>query len=547
MTLVRRLCLGVSALVCAASLSTQAWAEAPRPLSDRDARAYAQAFEAADAGDFVGAQIQASEVKDTSLLGYLSFRQLMHPTAHKASFEELSSWLAKFRDLPLADRIFSLAAKRKPADAKDPPAPELAGIEADPTRPAREAFYSGDPQRAFYLAVAAGERWVAGLSAYRLRDYAEAQVQFADLARDPQEDPWLRSAAAFWAGRAAAALGDSATSRQFVQMAAEAPNTFYGMIAARQLQLAVQAAEAAPTGRVVLASYRPQPKDPQDLSRFVSANPRAHRAAALAQIGRIEEARAELRAGLASAATPQDREGWSALIAALGPARQPTAAAGPTLASLSRPQPGYTILGSDYPIPPLEPKWGFTVDKALVYALVYQESRFNPQAVSPVGAVGLMQLMPETAARTAGDDKLRKDHTPLFDPAFNLRVGQDYLTWLMERGVGYDLLRTVAAYNGGPGAVLKAVSHVGDDDPLMLIECLPAQETRNYVEKVMAAYWTYKRMFGEEARSLDALAMGARRIDPRMDLANPNPLQPQAPSQTIQVGHVQGAEPASLD
>ena len=138
--------------------------------------------------------------------------------------------------------------------------------------------------------------------------------------------------------------------------------------------------------------------------------------------------------------------------------------------------------------------------------------------VSRSGAVGLMQLMPEAAARAAGDDKLKADMSPMFDPAFNLRVGQDYVTWLMERGVGYDILRTVAAYNGGPGTLLKTAKMVGDEaDSLMLIESLPSQETRNYVEKVMAGYWTYRKKFGLDTKTLDALAQGARFVDARLD------------------------------
>jgi soluble lytic murein transglycosylase-like protein len=59
---------------------------------------------------------------------------------------------------------------------------------------------------------------------------------------------------------------------------------------------------------------------------------------------------------------------------------------------------------------------------------------------------------------------------------------------------------------------------VGDDaDTLLIIECLPALETRNYVEKVMAAYWTYRRLFGEDSKTLDALARGAAFIDARLD------------------------------
>lgn len=171
-----------------------------------------------------------------------------------------------------------------------------------------------------------------------------------------------------------------------------------------------------------------------------------------------------------------------------------------------------------YPTPALEPKWGFTIDRALVYAIVHQESRFDPAAVSPAGAVGLMQLMPEAAARAAGDDKLRQDMSPLFDPAFNLRVGQDYLTWLMERGVGYDLLQVVAAYNGGPGTLQRTVAMVGEQaDSLLVIECLPSVETRNYVEKVVAAYWAYRDHFGKTTATLDAAARGSRIIDARLD------------------------------
>ena len=191
----------------------------------------------------------------------------------------------------------------------------------------------------------------------------------------------------------------------------------------------------------------------------------------------------------------------------------------------------------DYPMPALEPKSGFTIDKALVYAIVRQESRFNPMAVSPVGATGLMQLMPEAAARAAGDDKLKADMSPLFDPAFNLRVGQDYLTWLMERGVGYDILRTVAAYNGGPAPLIRTAQMLGDEaDSLLIIECLPSVETRNYVEKVMAGYWTYRKMWGQDSQTLDALATGARFIDARLDLGQPRGAAAQVSAQPLQIG-----------
>jgi hypothetical protein len=90
-----------------------------------------------------------------------------------------------------------------------------------------------------------------------------------------------------------------------------------------------------------------------------------------------------------------------------------------------------------------------------------------------------------------------------------MKIGQDYLNLLATQKVGDDLLMVIAAYNGGPGAAQKARER-GGDDPLMQIETLPAKETREYVERVMAGYWLYRRQFGESTPSLDALAGGAR-------------------------------------
>ena len=517
MTLAQRVRAAALALACLIAAGSPALA-GPQPLSPLDAKAYAAAFEAAERGDFIEARLQAAAVKDSSLLGHLSFRQFMAPGAYRASFEELKGWLAEYADLPVAERVFSLAAKRRPAGAEAPraplltgPAPGKAGTPAR-ARPAdvarsgvaRQAFYAGDLKRALDLAPAAGDWWIAGLSAYRLKNYVLAQGYFDKASRDEGHDPWLRSGGAYWAARAAFETGEEATAKGFLHAAARYPGTFYGMIAERQVRLqgAAQAQRAA-QGEFVLAAYTaPTP----DVSAFVRAEPRAHRAAALAQIGRLTEAGLELRAGLSLAKTPVERQRWAALVMALN-AQIPDDAV-----------PAAQF--GDYPLPALEPKWGFTIDKALVYAIVRQESRFNPLAVSPSGAIGLMQLMPEAAARAAGDDKLKADMSPLLDPALNLRVGQDYVTWLMERGVGYDILRTVAAYNGGPGTLLKTARMLGEDaDSLLIIECLPAAETRNYVEKVMTAYWTYRRQFGQDSQTLEALAKGARFVDARLDKA----------------------------
>ena len=254
MTLNKRLRAGAIAFACSASIASAAAAEAPPALSTDDARAYAAAFDATDRGDFIDAQMQSAAVKDHSLEGYLSFHQLMHPTAHVAAFDELTAWLAKFRDLPVASRVFTLAAKRKtdPTDDAGPrpmalgDGPQIANPAlSEKARRGREAFYAGDAKRALALATASGDRWIAGLAAYRLRDYDRARASFADLARDGECDAWLQSAAAFWAARSALARSDTAGSAQFLRVAARNDETFYGMLAGRQLKLADQASVSA--------------------------------------------------------------------------------------------------------------------------------------------------------------------------------------------------------------------------------------------------------------------------------------------------------------
>jgi soluble lytic murein transglycosylase-like protein len=351
------------------------------------------------------------------------------------------------------------------AKAKRKPAPVVQVTpKPDPGFLARDAFYSGEIERAYPMAVEAGERWVAGLAAYRLQNYTDAFSRFQSVAEDAAEDSWTRAGAAYWAARAAVAAGLDALERPYLQMAADRPWTFYGMIAERQLGLAPAVTFTHP---VVAPDVR-----------------LAEAGDFLAQLIRV-------------ASTETAAAGQMAPIADIDGFRP-----------------------ADYPSPDLAPQGGFTIDPALVYALVRQESRFNPLAISSAGAVGLMQVLPSSAAYIAGDDKLN-DRTVLQDGPLNLRLGQDYLTYLSQGLVGDNLLLIIAAYNGGPGAVQKTYERVGRDaDPLMLIESLPAKETRDYVEKVMAGYWIYRRQFGQDTPSLDAIATGGQPITLAYDRLN---------------------------
>ncbi|MBN2779862.1 MAG: lytic transglycosylase domain-containing protein, partial [Alphaproteobacteria bacterium] len=150
------------------------------------------------------------------------------------------------------------------------------------------------------------------------------------------------------------------------------------------------------------------------------------------------------------------------------------------------------------------------IDKALMYGVIRQESRFKPKAKSYVGASGLMQLMPATASFVEQDRSLRrKNKSKLQDPEYNLSIGQKYIQFLTRLlGEKKDLIRLLSAYNTGPKTVLdfdKKIEKHGED-PLLYLECFPAKETRSYVKNVLMNVWMYQLRFDEESESLQQLS-----------------------------------------
>ncbi|HEY5105524.1 MAG TPA: lytic transglycosylase domain-containing protein [Caulobacteraceae bacterium] len=494
-----------------------------RALSAADAQFYAAAFDAAERGDNAAADDNLKRVTDPCLVGDVGYVKLTHAAPRKASYGDLVSWLKVFAELPGAQQIYSLAMKMRP-DGERPPAPadplaESAsrGDARGTSRAAREAYGAGEAALAMTLAEAQGDDWMAGLAAYRQADFARALAHFGAVAQRPGQSDEDRAAGAFWAARSADSAGQGDRAAAFLRAAANFPATFYGAIAARRLELT-----ADPLGRLLQSSTAQAPAaeaiaidasgfDAPGVAQLVATDRRARRAVALSQIGRRLEAGAELRAGMALAADQQERWAWTTLAVALNPDRPANVqvAVSPTAPPTATPA---------YPTPDLAPIGGFTLNKALVYALTLRESRFNALAVSPAGAIGLMQVMPASAASVSGEAWLKSDPIPLFDPATNLRIGQDYVGWLMDNAAGHDLLRAVAAYNGGPAMLQRAQRAAGPDaDDLLFIESAPSRETRDYVRKVMAAYWAYRRQFGQASPSLDAAASATGLIDARLD------------------------------
>jgi soluble lytic murein transglycosylase len=173
------------------------------------------------------------------------------------------------------------------------------------------------------------------------------------------------------------------------------------------------------------------------------------------------------------------------------------------------------------------------IDPLVLHAIIRQESHFQADVLSPAGAVGLMQLMPKTAADTARREKMPKpSRMALTKPGLNVRLGAAYLAKLLKDFDG-DYFRAVAAYNGGESAVRRWWEAAGAD-PAAWVERISYQETRFYVRKVFLNLLQYYRIYRPEmyARYLPIVptggpqAAGAAPTPPTSGSADAVPLPP---------------------
>jgi soluble lytic murein transglycosylase len=331
--------------------------------------------------------------------------------------------------------------------------------------------------------------WTAGLAAWRQRDFAAAAEAFAAVATRG-EDSDIKAAGHYWTARAETAGGHPDRVQSRLRAAAHYGETFYGILAAQALGL-----------------KQLPPHELDGLTRNwsrLSAVPAIRVAKALAEIGERDRA-SELLRHQAKLGSPADHAYLASLAARLNlPETQLYLAHnGPAGAKPSA--------SSRYPTPDWSPDGGWRVERSLVYAHALQESRFRPDAVSPAGAYGLMQVVPGTAqiiARRRGHPT--PDKSVLMQPSVNLDYGQARLEQVRDYGPTGGLLpKVIMGYNAGPGMLDVWNSRVkGGDDPLLYMESIPFWETRGYAVTVMRNYWMYQRNAGLRSPSLKALAQG---------------------------------------
>lgn len=381
----------------------------------------------------------------------------------------------------------------------------LLAVKGDPGRPelwwneranlARTALRTGNPKVAYDIVNGHGEIhdgraadavWMAGWIALRfMNDAPTALARFSGMYASVTT-PVSQARAAYWAGRAAEAVGKGDDARHWYDLAAAHGTTFYGQLAASKLgrnDYAVLAEDPLPSEDDI-ASF-----DDHELVRLVRE---------MAEVGE----RAELPPFLLRIGTLVTTPGQRAMAAELATRlSRPDVAV--TLARRSEKE-GVPLLASGYPVLPLP---GVAKnEQPLVLGIIRQESAFHEGAISTAGARGLMQLMPATAAKVAHTLKLIfKRKTGLAealntDPGLNIRLGTAYLNSLLADFNGSYVL-AIAAYNAGPGRAADWAQTFGDPrapktDIVDWIESIPFGETRDYVERVLEGTQVYRQRLG---------------------------------------------------
>ena len=321
---------------------------------------------------------------------------------------------------------------------------------------------------------------------YRRSDYEAAKSAFHELAGRRGN---FKVAAAFWEGRTAERLKELDTARRlYRRVARKDRDSYYALLASRRL--------------AGLGAGLPEPSPPEgdgSKARVPRLGDRAEfhlaRARALARLGLNRLAHPELDGVRRHA----KRTAGLRLLLMREYAR--THAHHRSLALAQQAPATPETLRLRYPLA----HWDAVrqhaaeqgLDPYLVLSLMRKESLFKARAVSSANALGLMQLLHETARREASGMGLPEpDARDLFDPELNIRLGARHLKGLLEH-YGQSRAKALAAYNAGKQAVERWTRNLGLADDPEFIERISYGETRRYVKAVLRNYHVYQTLYGE--------------------------------------------------
>nr|WP_245824672.1 lytic transglycosylase domain-containing protein [Pseudoruegeria aquimaris] len=360
---------------------------------------------------------------------------------------------------------------------------------------ARSEMRAGRAQTAYRIAsrhfltegsAYADLEWLSGYLALRYLDDPRLALEHFSRFRAAVSSPISLGRAGYWQGRALEAMGNAEGAREAYAFGATYQSSFYGQLAAEAAGLPM---DPALVGAEVFPDWRE--------AAFMDSEV-LHAALILHKAGELSLA----RRFLVHLAETQDRTGLGQLGDLAFALNEPHIALMIAKQAASR---GLVIDKAYYPLHELV-DGPIPVPPELALAIARRESEFNPEVVSPVGARGLMQLMPGTAQDMARE--VGVSYSPgrlLSDWAYNAKLGTAYLKELIDE-FGENYILVSVAYNAGPSRARRWIEERGDPrsagvDIVDWIEHIPFTETRNYVMRVTEALPIYRaRMSGQVGR-----------------------------------------------
>ena len=500
------------------------------------------------------------------LLGNVYAERFLHPTGWRSSYSDLKKWLDKYNDHPDATRITRIALKRKPNNLKSPKKPTpgfLNGygtFKANVLKPKfpidnhkykrfsystsikfrrainkRNILYAenllnskkvkkyltknelsqlrSELSHALFifekdyksirqarLSLSLSEKpnplalWAGGLASWRIKDIKSSKYFFNKLSKI-QGPEGIIAGGGYWSSRISYLLGNAKEANYYLKKAATKERTFYGSLAMASLGY----------------KYKPNfdlPSYDHNFIKKILKHKGGVRALALIEVNEFHKAAREFRKIIPKF----DVKDYPQLLSFTSKNNMP----GLTfrLAAILRNDHDKILLGGLYPVPSWNIDTSDLKDKALLYAIARQESGFNPRAKSSSKAMGVLQIIPSTAAFIMKNREYRlrrsKNHL-LYNPPHNISIGSKYIKFLFSLPiVNNDLMWMLASYNAGPGNFEKWTKNRNYKykDTLLMLESLPARETRNYIKLVLTNLWVYKTRFNQDNTILLSLASG---------------------------------------
>jgi soluble lytic murein transglycosylase len=399
-------------------------------------------------------------------------------------------FLSQFPKSSLAAKVLFVLARLAEQEGKEE--------EASPLYSRIIAEHPADP-----LALTA--RWRLGWLSYRRQAWEKAASHFSQLAQASRQASWSERAG-FWQGRVLEKLGDKDKAKQiYFDLATRVPLTYYGFQARERFKRLWPESISPLVGR----------RDGDvDLSSPAMEGDNIHldKASELSRLGLIPDAKREMYRVLRD--IERNRSliiPVSSLFSRIGDFNRSHLIIRKYFGHIIRSYPGnntprlYWQLGYPQGYKELVIKHARQnrLPPELVFAIVREESAFDPDALSRSGAIGLMQILPPTGKYLA-DETRQKNFSPLslYDPVLNIQLGSFYISRLLER-FSNDKVLAIAGYNAGPNAVSKWVEKKGYSDQEEFVEEIPYRETRLYVKRVLRSYFAYQALYAELVKPND--------------------------------------------